>query len=158
MRRLFGFSTLLMLGALALAAAPPRPVQEPGPVTIQTMDVRENLYVISGGGGHTAALVTEEHGVVLVDTKLAGWGHSILQAIEAITDQPVTVIINTHSHGDHVGGNGDFPSPVEIIAQEKTAANMSRMDAFTGSRATFLPDRTFGDSLTLFEGHDQIDL
>lgn len=47
--------------------------QEDRAVTIQSMDVRENLYVISGGGGHTAALVTEDQGVVIVDTKLAGW-------------------------------------------------------------------------------------
>ena len=158
MRRVVVLGTLLGIGALTLAAAPWPPVQEPGSVTIQTMDVRENLYVISGGGGHTAALVTEQHGVVLVDTKLAGWGPSILQAIEAITDQPVTVIINTHSHGDHVGGNADFSSTVEIIAQENTAANMGRMDAFTGSGAAFLPDQTFGAALTLFDGQDQIDL
>ena len=158
MRRLFVLGTLLATGALVLAAAPRPLVQEPGPVTIQTMDVRENLYVISGGGGHTAALVTESHGVVLVDTKLAGWGHSILETIQAITEQPVTVIINTHSHGDHVGGNADFPSTVEIIAQKNTAANMGRMEAFTGPGAAFLPDRTFGDTLTLFEGRDQIDL
>lgn len=133
-------------------------MQEPGPVTIQTMDVRENLYVISGGGGHTAALVTQEHGVVLVDTKLAGWGHLILQAVQAITDQPVTMIINTHSHGDHVGGNADFASTVEIIAHENTAASMRRMDAFRGTDAAFLPDRTFSDALTLLSGRDQIDL
>lgn len=158
MRRLVVLGALMATGALTLAAASRSSVQEPGSVTIQTMDVRENLYVISGGGGHTAALVTEQHGVVLVDTKLAGWGQSILQAIQAITDQPVTVIINTHSHGDHVGGNADFPSTVEIVAQESTAANMGRMDAFTGQGAAFLPDRTFDDTLTLFDGRDQIDL
>lgn len=158
MKRLVVLGALLTSGALTLAAASRLPVQEPRSVTIQTMDVRENLYIISGGGGHTAALVTEQHGVVLVDTKLAGWGQSILEAIQAITDQPVTVIINTHSHGDHVGGNADFPSTVEIIAQESTAANMGRMDAFTGQGAAFLPDRTFDDTLTLFDGRDQIDV
>ena len=158
MKRLVVLGALLATGALTLAAAPRSSAQVPGSVTIQTMDVRENLYVISGGGGHTAALVTDQHGVVLVDTKLAGWGQSILEAIQAITDQPVTVIINTHSHGDHVGGNADFPSTVEIIAQERTAANMARMDAFTGPGAAFLPDRTFDATLTLFDGRDQIDL
>ena len=127
-------------------------------MTIQTMDVRENLYVISGGGGHTAALVTEAHGVVLVDTKLAGWGQSILEAVQAITDQPVTTIINTHTHGDHVGGNADFPATVEIIAHESTAAHMARMEAFAGAGAEFLPDRSFDDTLTLFEGRDRIAL
>ena len=138
----------------AVVAATPRR----GTVTIQSMNVRENLYFISGGGGHTAALVTEAHGVVLVDTKLAGWGQSMLEAVQAITSQPVTVIINTHTHGDHVGGNADFPATVEIVAHENAAIRMAGMDAFAGAGAQFLPDRTFGDTLTLFEGRDQIDL
>ena len=158
MRRGIALLTLLAAGMLTLAATARPAVQEPRTVTIQTMDVRENLYVISGGGGQTAALVTAAHGVVLVDTKLAGWGQPILEAVQAITEQPVSTIINTHAHGDHVGGNADFPVTVEIIAHENTATSMARMEAFTGGATEFLPDRTFGETLTLFEGQDQIDL
>ena len=158
MTRVIALGILLTAGTLTLAATSRAPVQDPMTVTIQSMDVRENLYVISGGGGHTAVLVTEADGVVLVDTKLAGWGQSILEAVQALTSQPVTVIINTHTHGDHVGGNANFPATVEIVAHENAATRMARMDAFAGAGAQFLPDRTFGDTLTLFEGHDQIDL
>ena len=158
MTRAIALGTLLATGSLVLAATSRPTNQDARAVTIQTMDVRENLYVISGGGGHTAALVTEANGVVLVDTKLAGWGQSILEAVQAITSQPVRVIINTHTHGDHVGGNADFPATVEIIAHENAAIRMAGMDAFAGAGAPFLPDRTFGDTLTLFEGRDQIDL
>ncbi len=158
MRRALALGTLLATATVMLAAASRPPIQEPRTVTIQSMDVRENLYVISGGGGHTAALVTEANGVVLVDTKLAGWGQSILEAVQAITSQPVRVIINTHTHGDHVWGNADFPAAVEIVAHENAATRMAGMDAFAGAGARFLPDRTFGDTLTLFEGRDQIDL
>ena len=84
------------------------------------------------------------NGVVLVDTKLAGWGQPILEAVQALTSQPVSVIINTHTHGDHVGGNADFPATVEIVAHENAAARMADMDAFAGAGAEFLPDRTFG--------------
>ena len=74
MRRAIALGTLLAAGTLVLAATSRPANQEPRTVTIQSMDVRENLYVVSGGGGHTAVLVTETDGVVLVDTKLAGWG------------------------------------------------------------------------------------
>jgi len=158
MRRWVALVTLLATGMLTLAATPRPAAQEPETLTIQTMDVRENLYVISGGGGQTAALVTAEHGVVLVDTKLAGLGRSIIEAVQAITDQPISTIINTHTHGDHVEGNLDFPATVEIVAHENTAANMARMETFTGGASEFLPNRTFGEALTLFEGRDQIDL
>jgi hypothetical protein len=39
--------------------------------------VKDNLYMITFGGGNTAAFITEA-GVVIVDTKLADWGQAIL--------------------------------------------------------------------------------
>lgn len=119
--------------------------------------VKENLYVIRGGGGNTAAFVTAK-GVVVVDTKLAGWGQPILEKIRSVTDRPVTMIINTHTHGDHVGSNAEFPATVEIVAHENTKANMQKMEAFQGERQQFLPDRTFEDRLSVLEGNDRVDL
>ena len=56
------------------------------------------------------------NGVVLVDTKLADWGQAILDKVKTVTDKPVTHIINTHTHGDHIGSNDFFPASVEIVA------------------------------------------
>ena len=148
----------LTTSALLSVAVTGGTAQDDRTVAIQSMDVRENLYVISGGGGHTAALVTESQGVVLVDTKLPGWGQSILETIQLLTEQPVTTIINTHTHGDHVGGNVDFPASVDIIAHDRAASRMAHMAAFPGVGAESLPDRTYTDRMTLFEGRDQIDL
>ncbi len=148
---------LLVVIAIVTVALVPGAAQEDRTVTIQSMDVRENLYVLSGGGGHTAALITGEHGVVIVDTKLAGWGQSIIDTMALITEEPITTIINTHTHGDHVGGNGDFPATVEIVAHENTAARMRQTEAIAGL-AHAQADRTYTDRLTLFEGRDQIDL
>jgi glyoxylase-like metal-dependent hydrolase (beta-lactamase superfamily II) len=48
---------------------------------------------------------------------------------------------------------------VEIVAQENTAANMSKMDAFKSAEGKVgLPDRTYKDKLTLFEGKEAVDL
>ena len=151
-------STLIAVGAVALTAAGGRGQEEPRRVAIQSMGVAENLYVISGGGGHTAMLITDDHGVVLVDTKNPGWGPSILDAVRAVTDQPVTTIINTHAHGDHTGSNSDITGVVRIVAHENARASMASLDVFAGSNAAFLPNETFQDTFTLFEGRDQIDL
>ena len=97
-------------------------------------------------------------GVVVVDTKLAGWGQAILDRIKTVTDKPVTTIINTHTHGDHTGSNEFFGATVETIVHENTKANMARMDAFKGDKAKFLPKRTYKDKLTIGTGKDQIDL
>ena len=157
MKRITALGTVVVAALLTVAITSGTAQEQPR-VTIQSMDVRENLYVISGGGGHTAALVTESQGVVLVDTKLPGWGQSILETIQLLTEQPVTTIINTHTHGDHVGGNVDFPASVDIIAHDRAASRMANMAAFTGVGAESLPDRTYTDRMTLFEGRDQIDL
>jgi glyoxylase-like metal-dependent hydrolase (beta-lactamase superfamily II) len=109
--------------------------------------VKDNLFVITGSGvanqdafsgGNTAVWITEK-GVVLVDTKLPGWGQALLDRIKTVTDKPVTTIINTHTHGDHTGSNEFFGSAVQIVAHENTKTNMAKMDAFKADKAKFLP-------------------
>jgi len=70
----------------------------------------------------------------------------------------VTTLINTHTHGDHVSGNVDFPATVDIVVQENTRANMEKMPIFTESKGAGLPKRTFKDRLTLGQGADELDL
>jgi glyoxylase-like metal-dependent hydrolase (beta-lactamase superfamily II) len=110
--------------------------------------------------------------VVVVDTKNPGWGQPLLDAIKTITNKPVTVIINTHTHGDHVSGNVEFPAEVDIVAQENTAANMKAMrpnssaaptatpppNIFTQHNGKGLAKRTFKDKMTIGRGAEQIDL
>lgn len=147
-------SGLVGLGALTMAVAPLVARQN----VAQLEKVKDKLYVIKGGGGNTAAFVTGK-GVVVVDTKLAGWGQAILDQIKTVTDKPVTMIVNTHTHGDHVGSNTEFPATVEVIAHENTKANMEKMPPFqTDSGKGYLPRRTFKDKLSLLDGDDRIDL
>ena len=47
-------------------------------------------------------------------------GAAVLTKIRELTNKPVTMIINTHTHGDHVSGNVDFPATVDVVVQEKT--------------------------------------
>jgi glyoxylase-like metal-dependent hydrolase (beta-lactamase superfamily II) len=160
---------LIGAGVLSVAAAGARnpPAGQPqaagqgrgpqGPPVAAIEKVRENLYMLTGGGGNTAAFVTDT-GVVVVDTKLAGWGQAILDKIKTVTDKPVTMIINTHTHGDHTGSNDFFGATVDTVAHENTKSNMVKMDAFKGENAKFLPKRTFKNRMTLGSGKDEIDL
>ena len=81
MRRRTVLSALIAVGALSLAAAgfQGQP-QGPKVLRMQSMGVRDNLYLLSGGGGNTAALLADD-GIVLVDSKLAGWGQPLLDAL-----------------------------------------------------------------------------
>ena len=109
MRRVTILSALVVFGVVATLS---RPVAQSNVAEIE--QVKSNLYVITGGGGNTAAFVTAG-GVVVVDTKNPGWGSAILDKIRTVTDKPVTMIVNTHTHGDHVGSNIDFSQPVEVV-------------------------------------------
>ena len=128
-----------------------------GPVgTIEK--IAHNLYAIPGAGGNTVVFVTAG-GVVLIDTKVAGSGQKIVDQVRTVTDKPVKFVINTHSHGDHTGGNTFFPAAVEIVAHENTATNMKKMSNFLfGWRRDALPDRTYRDRLRLLDGNDAVDL
>jgi len=99
-----------------------------------------------------------ENGVALVDTKNPGMGQIILEQLRTVTDKPVTLLLNTHTHGDHTGSNEFFGTNVEVVVQENTRANMEKMPNFSGEKARFLPKKTFKDKMTLFAGKDRIDL
>lgn len=120
--------------------------------------VADNVFVVPGAGGNTGVFVHGK-GVVLVDTKLANNGQAILDQVKAVTDRPVTHIVNTHTHGDHVGSNDFFPATVDIVTHENTAANMKKLKNFADkATAHGLPDRTYTSTLSLLSGNDAIDL
>jgi cyclase len=109
------------------------------------------------GAGNTAAFITD-NGVVLVDTKTPGNGQPILDKLKTVTQKPVTMIINTHTHQDHTGSNDFFTGKVEFVAHENTKANTQKMPDFSGANAKFIPSKTFKNKLTLGAGKDRIDL
>ncbi len=155
MKRVVILAVLMGAGSIAVAV---KAAQTPStqPQTAEIQKVKENLYVISNGGGNTAVFVGEK-GVTLVDTKNPNWGERIMEKVRSVTDKPVTTIINTHTHGDHVGSNEFFEPSVEIVAHVNTKANMEKMDSLKG-KPHAMPDRTFEDRLTLGRGREQVDV
>ncbi len=176
MRRQIVLGGVLLFGVLSLTASalqqPPRPAAS----AIEVEKLTDNLYILkalsAGGGGNTSVLVTA-NGVVVVDTKNPGWGQPLLEKIKTLTNKPVTMIINTHTHGDHVSGNVEFPATVEVVAHENTKANMGAMrpasfvaqppsgpapNIFTQHNGTGMAKRTFKDTMTIGSGADRIEL
>jgi cyclase len=119
----------------------------------------DNLAVIKDDNDGNTAVFIRTDGVVLVDTKSLKAGQRLLEVLRTVTTKPVTHILHTHHHYDHTGGNSFFPAHVEVIAHENAAKRMPAMTEFnTPERKHGLPDRTFKDRLTLFDGGDAIDL
>ena len=169
MKRGIVLGVLLAAGGLSLAVSGQTPPVGPTAKALAATKiekVKDNLYIITGSGvednaafsgGNTAVFITDG-GVTIVDTKLAGWGQTILDRVKTVTAKPITRIINTHTHGDHTGSNEFFGASIESIVQENTKANMARMDAFKGAKAQFLPKKTYKERLTVGAGKDEIDL
>ena len=170
MNRCIVLGLLIAVGALSMAGAaaqaPPTGLSAAAVAATKIEKVKDNLFIVTGSGtanrdafsgGNTAVFVTDA-GVVIVDTKLAGWGQVILDRVKTVTSKPITTIINTHTHGDHTGSNAFFGTSVDTIVHENTKTNMARMDAFKGDNAKFLPKRTYRDKLSIGAGKDQIDL
>jgi glyoxylase-like metal-dependent hydrolase (beta-lactamase superfamily II) len=171
MRRVIVLSALMAIGAGTFAARAFQQAPAPAPRVVEVEKLKDNLFVLKGGGGNTAVFVGT-NGVVVVDTKNPGWGQPILDKIKELTPKPVMTIVNTHTHGDHVSGNVEFPGTVDVVTHENTKANMERMASATGIAAATPPPpnifkanngrgmakRTFRDTMTIGSGSDQIDL
>src|SRR5262245_44349310 len=173
MNRMTVLGVLVGAGALSMtAAAFQQPAGQPAPMVVEADKIKDNLYVLKGGGGNSSVFITST-GVVVVDTKNPSWGSPLLAKIKTITDKPVTTIINTHTHGDHVSGNVEFPATVDIIVQENTKTNMMAMrpaagvaqpaggspaNIFTQNNGKGMPKRTFKDKMSIGKGAEQVDL
>ena len=126
MRRALALGMVLAVGVVSISLTATQQER-----VVQVDQLRDNLYVLRGGGGNSAAFVTGD-GVVLVDTKLAGWGQPLIDAIGELTSNPVTMIINTHTHFDHVSGNVEFPATVDIVAHENVPGLIDDWNGVTG--------------------------
>jgi glyoxylase-like metal-dependent hydrolase (beta-lactamase superfamily II) len=151
---------------LALAVAAQQ--QANAPKVLEVTKLKDNLFVLKGGGGSTAVFIMTD-GVTVVDAKFPGWGQPILDKIKELTDKPVVRLINTHTHADHVGGNVEFPATIDIVTQENTKVNMGKMvsppgippqtsNIFKDNNGRGMPKRTFKDKMSIGKGDDRIDL
>src|SRR5260221_9152764 len=151
MTRTFTLGGVLASGTISLAAyQQPQPT---GPKVVEAQKIKDNLYMLTGnGGGGNTAVYIGAAGVTVVDAKNPGWGQPILDKIKELTAKPVTLLINTHTHGDHVSGNVEFPATVDIVVQENTKANMEKMPIFKEHNGRGMAKRTFKDKITIGRG------
>ncbi len=120
-------------------------------------EIRDGLYWITGGAYQVMFLTTGE-GVIVVDAP-PSFGENILSAISDVTDEPITHVIYSHFHGDHIGGAHVFPDDAIIIAHEDTAAQLERgLPCHQCSGPRPIPDITFSDSYRLEVGNQVLEL
>src|ERR1700732_3486518 len=118
-------ATTLFWAATSLAqqpAATPPPPPDFSKVEIKTTDLGDNLYMLEGQGGNITVAVAKD-GIIMVDGQYAALHDKIKTAIAAVSNQPIKYLINTHFHGDHVGGNGPFAKDGATVVAEINVKN-----------------------------------
>ncbi len=119
-------------------------------VQIKTHQVAGNLYYLEGQGGNVGLLVGDD-GVLMIDDQFAPLSEKLLAAIRALSDKPIRMLINTHVHGDHTGGNENFGKlGIDIVAHDNVRVRLARgVNNGPPSPAAALPVVTFGDKMSL---------
>ncbi|EGN74899.1 Zn-dependent hydrolase, glyoxylase [Idiomarina sp. A28L] len=135
-------SYLFSVVAVAAMMVVPAQAQE-----VNETKLTEGVYMLEGQGG-TMMLVTTETRTVLIDAQYAQMAERIGAKVGELGHVPLTYLINTHFHGDHVGGNGYMGSELgaKIIAHKNVR---TRLEADEDFDAAGLPTILADNSLTL---------
>jgi len=115
-------------------------------------EIGRGLYHLNDGAYQMMFLTTGE-GVIVVDAP-PNTGEKILTAIASVTDEPITHVIYSHTHQDHIAAAGLYPKGIEIIAHEDAAAHL----AVKNDPNRPVPTRTFADTMTLQVGSQTLEL
>ncbi len=129
---------------------------------IKTTRLTDTLYMLEGEGGNIGVSAGED-GIMVIDDQFAPLSAKILAAIRAISDQPIRFVLNTHVHGDHVGGNANMAKEGAVIfAHDNVRKRMSVLQFNEYIKRNVppypkaaLPVITFADTVTFhFNGDD----
>lgn len=120
-------------------------------VEIATHHVRGTVHYVSGRGGNIGLSVGED-GVLMVDDQFAPLTDRILAAIRGLSDGDVRFVINTHVHGDHVGGNENLGRlGILILAQDRVRRRLAER-----LPAVALPVVTYSEDVTIHLNGEEV--
>lgn len=117
-------------------------------------------------GSHQVMFLTTGKGVIVIDAPPI-FGDKISKAIAEVTKEPVTHLIYTHHHADHIAGAYQFPKGIQVISSDgitnrlkelQSAKREAPFGTFVGGKPVELPTKTFNDSLMLTVGNKALKL
>jgi cyclase len=152
---------LLPIACLTLAAAPAVRAQRAwDEVVLRPERLADGLWMLAGAGGNLL-VCSGPDGVLLVDSQYGPLAPRIRAMVDSLSGgRRLRFVVNTHYHGDHVGGDSSMAAAgAVIVAHEEVRRRMS-VDRFNetfgtttkAAPAEALPVVTFGDSLTFHLG------
>ncbi|GAA5189067.1 MBL fold metallo-hydrolase [Ferrimonas gelatinilytica] len=136
---------LMLLTPLSAVAAPDS--DRFANTQIDATPLRAGLYMLTGSGGNIG-VSTGPDGVLLVDDQFAPLAEKIQAKLNTLVDGEGTpkLLINTHYHGDHTGGNAIFGQHATLMSHHNVRQQMHRQDP---DNLAALPVLTFGEGVDL---------
>ncbi|MGI9286293.1 MAG: MBL fold metallo-hydrolase [Pseudomonadales bacterium] len=131
---------------------------------VTTVPVADNIYMLQGKGGNVGVIVGEES-MLVIDDDYADMSTKLHAALKKLSDKPMRFLVNTHWHGDHVGGNEHFGPNTNIVAHTNVRKRMSTRQEMKGfnhvveaTPASGLPVVTYQDGVTLHAADQTVQL
>ncbi len=113
-------------------------------VEISTHHVAGTVHYLAGRGGNIGLSIGDD-GVVMIDDQFAPLTDRIVEAIRGISNGNIRFLINTHVHGDHVGGNENLGRMgIAIVATERVRLRLAER-----LPAVALPVLTYNEPVTI---------
>lgn len=114
-------------------------------------EISPGIHLLQGEGGFgggNMGLLTGPDYVALIDDGLEALAPMLLETVVATAGRPVNFLINTHVHGDHVGGNAHFAGQGAVVFAHENIRKRLLADATGAGGPAGLPVVTFGDGVT----------
>ncbi len=89
--------------------------------------LRNDIGIFTEKGG-TIAFMLSKKGIVVVDSEFPEQAQHLMAELKKRSENPFRLLINTHHHGDHTGGNIEFKNLVpHVVGHENCLANHKRV-------------------------------
>lgn len=129
---------------------------EDKPVEFNTFQLSDSVYMLRGQGGNVGVSDGED-GLFIIDDQVRPVTKELLQAIRKISGKPIKIVVNTHYHADHVGGNEAIGGAgAMIIAHDNIRKRMTTEQVSIFMNETTLPYAK--DALPLVTFNDRMSL
>jgi cyclase len=155
---------LLIMGLALLAAPVAAQRPSPGEGPAHSENLAPGITSVNWGVmGLNVGVSAGEDGILLIDDQDEPAVPRLKAELAKISTRPVRLVINSHWHFDHVGGNEAFSKEgALVVAQTNTLARLmsEQVNPVNGGKQrgyppSFWPQITFDDSLVLhFNGDD----
>jgi glyoxylase-like metal-dependent hydrolase (beta-lactamase superfamily II) len=92
---------------------------------IGVIQVKDSIFMLKGRGGNIGVSVGED-GVLIIDSQFPDASADIVQRVRSLSQKPIKLLVNTHHHGDHVGGNSNLTAEGALVfSHEKARRRMA---------------------------------